>query len=170
MGSCQNAWPAVNQENLTFTGCVWWTEIYKVMVILGLSLEAFGLLLPWGSRIDVCLFPSSRSPANRGPDKAEKTSLKSAAHAAPSPVLPPTVPASLLKSSWEVMGTKRPQRLTPNRRHLLLQLYVNLCVYLELAFQNKLKWVLRTRNKSIKEGNYSVCFVLLGLSVSDCKE
>lgn len=29
----QNACPAVNQEDSKFIGCVWWKEIYKVMVI-----------------------------------------------------------------------------------------------------------------------------------------
>lgn len=52
--------------------------------------------------------------------------------------------------------TERPERLTPNRWHLLLQLYVSLCVYLELAFKNKPKWILRTRNGPLRES--PLCF------------
>lgn len=42
----KNAFLAVNQDDPKFIGCVWRKEIYRVMVILGLSLEALGLLLP----------------------------------------------------------------------------------------------------------------------------
>lgn len=160
----QNACPAVNHEDPKFIGCVCWKEIYKVIVIAWTFTRS--LLLLWGSLIEVCLFP--RSPEKRGLDKAEMTSLKSTAHAGLSPIFP--LCQNHGKSSWAVKGTERFQRLTPNQWYLLHQVYVNLYVYLELAFKNKSKWVLRTGNKSIKEGNYSVCFLLLGLNASDCKE